>query len=259
MFPRPGPSLVLCYHALSDEWPAPLAMRPADFERQLALLVSRGYRGVTFREAVAGGARGKTFVLTFDDAWHSVLERAQPLLARLGIPATVFVPTDFPDRDGPMSWPGVDQWLEGPHRAEMRCLSWDELRGLAAEGWEIGSHTCSHPHLTRLDDAALEHELRASREACSERIGTPCESLAYPYGDVDARVVAAARAAGYTAAGALESKLTPGDPLRWPRVGVYRADTDARFRLKVSAPMLWLRASPAWDALAAGRRLARRG
>ena len=34
-------------------------------------------------------------------------------------------------------------------------MSWAELRTLADAGWEIGSHTVTHPHLTQLDDATL--------------------------------------------------------------------------------------------------------
>jgi len=36
--------LVLCYHAISDRWPADLAVTPAQLERQLGYLVGRGYR-----------------------------------------------------------------------------------------------------------------------------------------------------------------------------------------------------------------------
>lgn len=245
--------LVLCYHALSDDWPAALAVRPVEFERQLGLLVERGYRGVTFGQAVRGDAPPKALAVTFDDAWRSVTEHARPVLARFAIPATVFVPTDFPDQESPMSWSGIDHWLDGPHRHEMSCLGWDDLRQLADEGWEIGSHACSHPRLTALDDAALDDELGRSRDACRQRIGTPCDSLAYPYGDVDDRVAAAARSAGYTAAGTLESRLAPGNPLRWPRIGVYRVDTRRRFGLKVSRRVNALRASPAWAAVTAAR------
>ncbi len=65
-------------------------------------------------------------------------------------------------------------------------MDWEDLRQLTDVGWEIGSHTCTHPRLTRLDDAALCIELEGSRNDCLENIGR-CDSLAYPYGDVDER------------------------------------------------------------------------
>ena len=76
--------------------------------------------------------------------------------------------------------------------------------------------------------------------------GRPCESIAYPYGDHDDRVVEAARRAGYVAAGTLPSRLDERGPLRFPRVGVYYGDDERRFRLKVSRPLRALRASRLW-------------
>lgn len=115
----------------------------------------------------------------------------------------------------------------------MAPLSWEDLRSLCRQGWEVGSHTRHHPHLPRLDGPALLEELRVSREECAAGTGLPCRSLAYPYGDVDRRVRDAAEAAGYTAAAALGPQWRRGDPLWWHRTGVYRGDDLDRFRLKL--------------------------
>jgi peptidoglycan/xylan/chitin deacetylase (PgdA/CDA1 family) len=188
----------------------------------------------TFGQMIRGEAPAKAMVVTFDDALGSVRDRALPILQDLGIPATVFVPTAYVDRPPPMAWPGTDQWVGGPHEGELTCMSWDDLRGLAAEGWEVASHSRTHPRLTEVDDGRLRGELVESREACAREIGT-CDVLAYPYGAHDERVRSAARDAGYTAAAALE--LGKEDPLAWPRVGIYSKDDLRRFRLKVS-PLL---------------------
>ena len=79
-------ALVLCYHALSESWPADLSTTPALFEAQLGLLLERGYRPVTFEQAVSAPPGSRTFAVTFDDAYRSVLERAQPIMARMGVP-----------------------------------------------------------------------------------------------------------------------------------------------------------------------------
>jgi peptidoglycan/xylan/chitin deacetylase (PgdA/CDA1 family) len=125
-------------------------------------------------------------------------------------------------------------------------MSWDQLGELAEAGWEIGSHTRTHPHLTTLDDETLREELVRSREEVEQRLGRACPTLAYPYGDHDERVVQAAGAAGYTAAGTLPGRLPRPRPLAWPRVGVYRGDDERRFRLKVSRGMRRLRGSRLW-------------
>jgi peptidoglycan/xylan/chitin deacetylase (PgdA/CDA1 family) len=226
--------LVLAYHAVSESWPAALSVTPGQFERQLEILSRWGYQGATFSQAVLAPPASRTVAITFDDAYLSVYDRARPLLARYGFPGTVFVPTAFAGLDGPMAWPGIDQWLGGEHESELTPMDWDRLRDLAHRGWEIGSHTHSHPRLTGLGDDALAEELLRSRRECERRLDGPCQSLSYPYGDHDARVVDATRTAGYATACTLPARIHASQPLRWPRVGVYHEDVPGRFRLKAS-------------------------
>ena len=231
--PMNDDTIVLCYHALSERFPAQLSTTPARFAQQLRALARRGYRGVTFSEAVQRPP-GRTVAVTFDDGYRSVLLLGLPILTELGWAATIFVPSDYIGAERPMSWPGIDRWLGGEHEHELIPLDWSELRSLAATGWEVGSHTCWHPRLTSLDDHALTRELEESKRACELHLGGPCRSLAYPYGDVDERVVRATAAAGYEAAAALPGPAAAANPLEWPRVGVYHKDTQARFALKCS-------------------------
>jgi peptidoglycan/xylan/chitin deacetylase (PgdA/CDA1 family) len=238
--------LALCYHAVSERFPAPLSVTPAAFERQLDLLVRAGYRGATFAEAVRT-PNGRTVAVTFDDAYLSVLRLAKPLLDAVGFRATVYAPTaylDAPER--PLSWDGIEKWIGGEFERELLPMSWEQLGGLADAGWEVGSHTATHPHLTAIGDDALRRELEDSRAAVEARLGRPCSTLAYPYGDHDERVVAAAAAAGYAAAGTLPGRLPRPRPLAWPRIGVYHGDDERRFRLKVSRPMRRLRGTRLW-------------
>lgn len=242
--------LVLAYHAASARWPAKHAVRPERFEKQLRLLAQRGFQGATCHDAVHARPFARTVAVTFDDAYRSVLDTAFPILQRVGFPATVFVPTRFPDQpEAPMSWPGIDRWLGGPYESELQPLDWSQLRTLAAAGWEIGSHTCSHPHLTQLSDAGLENELHQSRIRCEQELGRTCTSLAYPYGDHDPRVVEAARRAGYLTACTVPDRLVTADYLTWPRVGLWVDDGPLSFRLKVSPAMRRLRSTPAADTL----------
>ena len=250
--------LVLCYHAVSESWDADLAVKPDQLEGQIRHLLERGYRGATFHEAVTMPSAERTLAVTFDDGFRSVHDVAGPVLERLGVPATVFVPTDWVGAERPMVWPGIDHWMGTGFEHELVPMSWDEARGLQDRGWEIGSHTCSHPHLTECDDATLVAELTRSREVCAEELGRPCLTLAYPYGDLDSRVMAAAQDAGYAAAAALPSRFHAPLPLRWPRVGVYYGDSLPRFRRQASRGMRWLQVSPMWPATARGVQAIRR-
>jgi peptidoglycan/xylan/chitin deacetylase (PgdA/CDA1 family) len=237
-----GDVLVLCYHAVSETWSAPLSVAPDRLERQLRHLVDRGYRGATFHDAVHAPQAPRTLSVTFDDAYRSVRDLAEPILSALGLPGTVFAPTAFIGSDRPMEWPGIDRWRGDPHEVELTPMSWEELGALAEVGWEIGSHSRTHPRLTELDNPSLANQLSGSRVDCEEALGIECRTVAYPYGDVDARVVGAARAAGYVAAAELPPRLHPPSALRWPRIGIYHADRTLRFRAKVSPALRWLRA-----------------
>jgi peptidoglycan/xylan/chitin deacetylase (PgdA/CDA1 family) len=90
-----------------------------------------------------------------------------------------------------------------------RYLDVGGVRRLQALGAEISSHTRSHPILPTLSDEALRDELVVSRQALQGVCGT-CVGLAYPNGDGDARVHAAAQQAGYEYA----ATVTPTPVLR---------------------------------------------
>jgi peptidoglycan/xylan/chitin deacetylase (PgdA/CDA1 family) len=236
--------IVLCYHAVSPRWDADLSVTPDTLDRQIGYLLARGWRATTFTDAVLGRASGRILAITFDDAFASVARYAAPILARHGVPATVFAPTSFMEGGAALAWPGTAQWQRSTFAPELTAMQWPDLRALAESGWEIGSHTCTHPRLTTLDDARLRQELTDSRERCARELGRPCRSIAYPYGDVDARVAAAAAAAGYEAGAKLASDLRTEGALRFPRVGIYHPDGWPRFRLKVARPLRRLRRSP---------------
>lgn len=224
--------VVLCYHAVSPGWECPLSVTPAQLTSQLKTLVERGFRGAPFG-AILDPPPGKTVVVTFDDAFKSVIELAYPVLSAIGLPGTVFLPTKFVGQDEPMSWDGIEQWTGTADSKELRPMSWDDVRFLAEAGWEVGSHSQTHPHLTWLDDTALARELRQSREDCERQVGRACETIAYPYGDVDGRVARAAADAGYRAGAVLGRRLS-ARPMTWPRIGVYRRDSHKRFLAKLS-------------------------
>jgi peptidoglycan/xylan/chitin deacetylase (PgdA/CDA1 family) len=240
--------LVLCYHAVSHRWDAALSVTPAALRGQLSFLVSRGWVGATFTEAVTSPPASRTLAVTFDDGFDSVRTLGAPILDELGLPGTVFVPTDWPGRV--MRWPGIEQWADTAFAHELQAMSWDQLRSLSARGWEIGAHTCSHPRLSQLDPGAVERELGEGRATCEREIGAVCRSVAYPFGDATERIRAAAAAARYdAAAGLFQRAIAPPDRFGWPRLGVWHDDGERRFRLKVGAAVSIMRAARSRSAL----------
>ncbi|MGH3017731.1 MAG: polysaccharide deacetylase family protein [Gaiellaceae bacterium] len=241
--------IVLCYHGISDAWSG--AVGPHSLERQLRLLLDHGYRPASFAEAVLSPPAGKTVVVTFDDGYRSVVEDAFPILESLGVRGTVFVPTGFVGAEV-AAWSGTDCWLGSAYEHELVPMTWDQLRMLRDAGWEIGSHTATHPHLICIGDEQLGEELVGSRSVIERELGVPCRSLAYPYGEADGRVERAAAAAGFEAACTLTDSFAPASPLAWPRIGIFRHDGPIRFRVKVSPLVIRLRSTPWWRLLRRG-------
>jgi peptidoglycan/xylan/chitin deacetylase (PgdA/CDA1 family) len=236
---------VLAYHAISDTWRDPLCVDHKTFGTQLRALARRGYRGVTFSEAareLESGSR-RVVAITFDDAFATVLS-ARSVLDQLGWPATIFVPTAPVESRSPMRWLIGDRWTP-EQDAHLMSLSWSELGELLGAGWEVGSHSRTHRRLSALDDDEATEELVVSRAEIEERVG-PCSAISYPWGELDARVIALAREAGY----ATGSGLAGGrayDPLAVPRFAIAAGDGALEYALKTSAVVWRARGSRAWQ------------
>jgi peptidoglycan/xylan/chitin deacetylase (PgdA/CDA1 family) len=232
---------VLTYHAVADE-PSRIAVPPALFRRQTRELRRAGYRAIGFAEAarvLEAGPHDDTRLvcITFDDAYRSVLENAVPVLREAGFTATIFVPTAHVG--------GANRWdAEAPPRG-WPILSWEELRALARDGFEIGSHTRTHPDLPTLNDASLNEELAGSRRELEDRLGMEVPSFCYPFGRHDARTRAAVLATGYRSACTIEfGACLPGhDRMRLPRLGTAQLKTLFQFRAALGGAFeLFLRA-----------------
>jgi len=104
-------------------------------------------------------------------------------------------------------------------------MSWDEARSLVSMGFDLGSHTVSHPILSGLDGAALRQELSESRAVIRGRTGSECLTLAYPNGgtaDFSAEVLQAAAESGYAVAFSVQDLIAGAAPPRLavPRVAI---------------------------------------
>ena len=203
--------LVLCYHAVSPTWEHRLAIQPDLLLRQIRVL-----------------SRFRPVHATFDDAFLSAAS-IFPALELLGVRIQIFVCTSYARTGAPLTLPE----LAGDDREQLATMDWDALLEHAHRGVVIGSHAVSHPHLTKLSADELRRELNESKEEIEDRLGRRCEDLAYPYGEHDERVRAAARAAGYGRAYALRGSRS--DPYAAPRVDLYRRHTVPRTLLRVAA------------------------
>jgi peptidoglycan/xylan/chitin deacetylase (PgdA/CDA1 family) len=212
---------VLAYHKVGTPELGGTWCTRAQLRGHLGALRQAGWQAVdlqTFAAGIAAPPSGsaKRVLLSFDDAFASFADAALPVLQAAAMPSVVFVVSDFVGRRS--TW---DLHLPGRHVAH---CDWPALRDLVRAGVTIGSHAATHADLRRLDDAALAHELSDSRCALEDGLGIAVRSIAYPFGSQDARVRAAAGAAGYELGFTIGVPADGRDPLALPRHGVYVID-----------------------------------
>jgi peptidoglycan/xylan/chitin deacetylase (PgdA/CDA1 family) len=200
-----GSPLVLCYHLVSPTWEHRLSISPKQLLRQVRLL-----------------ARWRDVRVTFDDGFRNAAA-VFPQLRRVGVPIQLFICSGYASDGRALAIPELD----GDDPEELATMTWDEVRAHADDGISIGAHTVSHPHLPTLGEAELLRELRESKEELEAALGRTCPDLAYPYGEHDARVRSAARAAGFECAYAL-ALGTWNDPYGLPRLDLYRRHNVAK-------------------------------
>ena len=159
-------------------------MSPSEFDVQVRALKRAGYHGVTLQQVWDAWHRGgklprRPVVFSFDDGTEGQVRHALPALRSAGWPAVLNLAWRFlPDIGGVSA-----------------------VRRLVAAGWEIDSHSISHPDLTQLPAADLRRELTQSRARIRRTFGAGSANFfAYPSGRHDTRVRRAVRAAGYLAA-----------------------------------------------------------
>ncbi len=199
---------VLIYHRVGAEMGQEMDLPEATFRRQAEWLARSATvvplsRGV---ERLAAGDMDRDLVaITFDDGYREVYRRARPILADLGLPATVFLATGFIEGQAP-----APIRLGASGRGEPpEPLTWDQVGEMRAGGlMEVGSHTHTHRPLDSLSAAEAEDECERANDILAARVGTAPEIFAYP-GAVAGNEDVVARHYRWAVAG-LGTKNVPG-------------------------------------------------
>jgi len=200
---------ILCYHRFEErkitdpkkkQFGDIYYISPDMFEEHLKYLKDNKYNVIPMSEYVKFVESGKsapknTVVITIDDGYRSIYEKAYPLLKKYGYTATTYLYNNF---------------LPGGKNA----LNVAQIKEMAADGFEFGSHSATHPILTLkqktkkgkkylMDDREylkfLETEIVGSKEYLEDKTGLVMDTIAYPYGAYSEEVIAFVKKAGYKA------------------------------------------------------------
>lgn len=177
---------ILIYHHI-DVSPTnnPHFVSPEKFEEQLKLLRDWGYTSISTTllvQAITEGALlpPRPILLTFDDANQDNYTNAFPLMQKYGFTGVLYLPFYY------IGAPG--------------CLTVEQIKEMVAAGWEVGSHSLTHPDLRQIvQSARMRAEIVESRRKLEELLGVPILTFAYPFGSVGNAAIDYVKSAGYIA------------------------------------------------------------
>jgi len=183
---------IVVYHIVRPSYPSDdrqvkaLAQTPEVFDAQMKYLADAGYNVISFQALenyfkIGTPLPTKPIIISFDDGWGDQFEYAFPILKKYHYAAIFFVFTN------PIGTHGF--------------LTWDNLRTLRDAGMTIGSHTRSHPYLTKIvNPTTLWNEIYESKKVLEKNLGVTIDEFAYPFGKYNATTTAMVKKAGYTSA-----------------------------------------------------------
>lgn len=183
---------ILLYHRIAEP-PSPGSLEaryytsPSDFKWQMQALKDWGYTTIPISllvEAITKGAPlpPRPVVISFDDGYESVYQNAYSIMRAQGFTGVMYlIATAVGSKD---------------------YMDASQIQAMVADGWEIGSHSMTHPHLPAVHDQ-ITYEGGHSKSRLASEIGISVEAVetfAYPYGEIDPFVINKIAGYGYLAA-----------------------------------------------------------
>jgi peptidoglycan/xylan/chitin deacetylase (PgdA/CDA1 family) len=220
--PDPG-LVVLLYHRVGRRSSVRVDLPTWLFAEQVARLQD-GFGVETLDNVLARLVRpaadgDRPVAITFDDGTADFVDVALPILVAHGVPATLYLSTDYVERGRPFPDDGVP-------------ASWSALADALSTGLiTIGSHTHTHALLDRLSPPAVAAELDRSIQLIGDRLGVEARHFAYPKavpGSPVADVAVRRRFASAALAGTRPNTFEATDPYRLARSPI-QVDDGLRF------------------------------
>ena len=235
-----NPIPILTYHQVDAPPPRgvpyrSLVVAPSAFARQMGLLKTLGYQGLSMSALepyLRGEKTGKVVGITLDDGYVNNLEHALPVLRHHGFSATCYIVS------GQLG--GSNVWDHAKGVPPQRLMDAAQLKAWLAGGQEAGAHTRSHADLLALTEEDARDEVAGCKADLERLLDTEVRHFCYPYGNHRPEHAAMAREAGYaTATTTRRARSSQADDLfELPRVPVLR--TTAR-------PLLWMKVATGYE------------
>lgn len=205
-------ALIVVFHRVDDRFPADPLSRSVQEFRAYCEFFQRHFVVVSLGELLeklqAGRDISRHLVITFDDGYRDNRTVAAVELRRRNLPACFFVTTGYVGSS-------ENAWWDSYREVTTEWMSWDDVRALREQGFELGLHTMHHVDLGVVAGEQAVEEIVDSK-ACMEReIGGEAAHFCYPFGrpwQMSEENRALVRAAGYRCClSAYGGTVRPGD------------------------------------------------
>ena len=207
----------------------------AQLHKQLLLLDRLGFTPITFNDYLLymNGELSlprKPIILTFDDGYEDVYRIAFPMLKEFGMKAVLFVLGD--------RLITTDLWNNGDGTVPSRLINEEQIADMYESGFEIGSHTMTHPKLTLMPSNVAWEEISVSRQQLEFIIKSAVKSFSYPYGAVNSSIKRLVIRAGYSfACGVFTGHPRFGtDKFDFRRIAISNTTNSINFAAKILTP-----------------------
>ena len=196
---------ILMYHKVDSFAYSKYWVSDRLFDRQMAALRAYGYKTISLTDFLDYRAGKITLpehpiIITFDDGYQDFYTHAVPILKSRGLTATEFLPTGKigtnEENRQDNSWDSHEAAYPTKH------LIWKEVKDFIKDGFQVGSHTVTHPDLSSISDDQIKQELARSRSDFQDKLGLQVELFSYPGGSGAANpaIQSDVQEAGYRAA-----------------------------------------------------------
>ena len=179
---------IIFYHGIGKP-KSKLQVLPVNFEKQIKYLFNKGYKAVLPQDLEKTKKGEKFFLITFDDAFKSVYQKALPVLKKYGYCGAVFISTDYIGKK--------TSYAGGGKNKNFDLLNVAEIQALKNEGWFVGSHFASHKYLPTVPVNEVRKDYLRSdkhlKDIGFERAG---KIIAYPFNFFNKQMIDVLKRAG---------------------------------------------------------------
>jgi len=218
--------ILLYHHIAASSHNSRYYVSPEKFDAELKLLHDWEYTTITTEMLVNAVMEGadlppRPLLITFDDGNLDNYFNAFPIMQKYGFTGVVYIIGNY------MGTPGY--------------MNADQIKVMAAAGWEVGSHSMNHLDLSELDPQRQRYEIVESREKLESELGFHVMTFAYPFGITSTEIIDYTEFAGYIAGMGLGSSA---DQFRSNLYYLQRSDVKGTFDFKQFISLLPWRGDP---------------